>query len=489
MSLRILRHLLLPLCALPALLPLSSQALTIGTGPLNGVYYPTGGAICRVLNAGHALHGDSCTVQSTRGSMANLKALNKGEVQLALVQSDVLHHALHGSGPFSGQGANHELRSLFRLYQESLTLLAAPNSGITTLADIEGKRVYPGNPGTGEQITSKALMAAMGWQPGQFVAYQLKSNSEPLEGLCDGSLDAAFVVEGHPSLSIGDLINRCKVRLIPIEGEQVDKLLKHHPYYQRSRIAANLYPGQTSSLNNIGMSAELVTLDSLPDPIVRTVRDTLLARVKQFSRLHPALSKVTPEQLQAQTELPLHSGMSDQPPEPLSLTPEQLAPEQFTAAPLTSGAEQTAMQASAAEGTAALTDIPSDATATSSAALATGSAALTTESAALATESAPLPEAALEVTPELTAPPAEVTTNASLTPSASSAAPTIPAVSAAVSAAAATQLQTSAASATVSAAQGTQPTASSAAASETPPQEKADMALSPATSAAAPLQP
>ncbi|TNI84598.1 TAXI family TRAP transporter solute-binding subunit [Aeromonas sobria] len=482
MSLRILRHLLLPLCALPALLPLSSQALTIGTGPLNGVYYPTGGAICRVLNAGHALHGDSCTVQSTRGSMANLKALNKGEVQLALVQSDVLHHALHGSGPFSGQGANNELRSLFRLYQESLTLLAAPNSGITTLADIEGKRVYPGNPGTGEQITSKALMAAMGWQPGQFVAYQLKSNSEPLEGLCDGSLDAAFVVEGHPSLSIGDLINRCKVRLIPIEGEQVDKLLKHHPYYQRSRIAANLYPGQTSSLNNIGMSAELVTLDSLPDPIVRTVRDTLLARVKQFSRLHPALSKVTPEQLQAQTELPLHSGMSDQPPEPLSLTPEQLAPEQLTAAPLTSGAEQTAMQASAAEGTAALPDIPSDATATSSAALATSSAAL-------ATESAPLPEAALEVTPELTAQPVEVTTNASLIPSASAAAPTVPAVSAAVSAAVSTQLQTSAASATVSAAQGTQPTASSAVTSETPPQDKADATLSPATSAAAPLQP
>ena len=138
MSLRILHHLLLPLCALSALLPFGSQALTIGTGPLNGVYYPTGGAICRVLNAGHALHGDSCTVQSTRGSMANLKALDKGDVQLALVQSDVLHHALHGTGPFSGQGANNELRSLFRLYQESLTLLAAPNSGITTLADIEG---------------------------------------------------------------------------------------------------------------------------------------------------------------------------------------------------------------------------------------------------------------------------------------------------------------------------------------------------------------
>ena len=468
MSLRILHHLLLPLCALSALLPFGSQALTIGTGPLNGVYYPTGGAICRVLNAGHALHGDSCTVQSTRGSMANLKALDKGDVQLALVQSDVLHHALHGTGPFSGQGANNELRSLFRLYQESLTLLAAPNSGITTLADIEGKRVYPGNKGAGEQITSQALMAAMGWQPGQFAAYQLKSDSEPLEGLCDGSLDAAFVVAGHPSLAVGDLISRCKVRLIPIEGEQIDTLLKQHPYYQRSRIAANLYPGQTTAINNIGMSAELVALASLPDPIVRTVRDTLLARVKQFSRLHPALSKVTPEQLQAQTELPLHAGMSDQPPAPLPLTPEQLTaeqlmPEPLTPAPSASEAVPTTGPVSAANGTTA----PIEATATSSAAVATE-----------ATEVNPLPEEALEVTPELTAPTTE---GGSVAPSA--AASTAPAPSAAVS----TQLPQSASAATAPQEQATQP-ASSAVADETPPQDKTDILPSPATSAATPPQ-
>ncbi|QMS75568.1 TAXI family TRAP transporter solute-binding subunit [Aeromonas veronii] len=473
MSLRILHHLLLPLCALSALLPFGSQALTIGTGPLNGVYYPTGGAICRVLNVGHALHGDSCTVQSTRGSMANLKALDKGDVQLALVQSDVLHHALHGTGPFSGQGANNELRSLFRLYQESLTLLAAPNSGITTLADIEGKRVYPGNNGAGEQITSQALMAAMGWQPGQFAAYQLKSDSEPLEGLCDGSLDVAFVVAGHPSLAVGDLISRCKVRLIPIEGEQIDRLLKQHPYYQRSRIAANLYPGQTTAINNIGMSAELVALVSLPDPIVRTVRDTLLARVKQFSRLHPALSKVTPEQLQAQTELPLHAGMSDQPPAPLSLTPEQLTAEQLTPEPLTtepsaSEAVPTTEQVSAANGMTATLEAPSDATATSS-------AAVTTE----ATEVNPLPEEALEVAPEPTAPTSK---GESVAPSA--AASTAPAPSAAVS----TQLPQSASAATAPQEQAIQP-ASSAVTGETPQQDKTDTPPAPATSAATQLQP
>jgi len=419
MSQRILRHLLIPLCTL---LPFCTQALTIGTGPLNGVYYPTGGALCRILNAGNGLHGDSCSVQSTHGSMANLKALGKGDVQLALVQSDVLHHALHGSGPFSGQGANNELRSLFRLYQESLTLLAAPNSGITTLADIEGKRVYPGNKGAGEQITSQALMAAMGWQPGQFAAYQLKSESEPLEGLCDGSLDAAFVVAGHPSLAVGDLISRCKVRLIPIEGEQIDTLLKQHPYYQRSRIAANLYPGQTTAINNIGMSAELVALASLPDPIVRTVRDTLLARVKQFSRLHPALSKVTPEQLQAQTELPLHAGMSDQAPANLPMSPEQLAveqltPEQITPASSASAAQPATTPEVTTAGTTVLPDIPLDTSAI-------GSAAQTTAD--------PVPEASLEAIPEI-APPSPALGTPETSPSPASGTVTTQAPSAALS--------------------------------------------------------
>ncbi|MGL5178975.1 MAG: TAXI family TRAP transporter solute-binding subunit, partial [Aeromonas veronii] len=248
------------------------------------------------------------------------------------------------------------------------------------------------------------------------------------------------------------------------------------PYYQRSRIAANLYPGQTTAINNIGMSAELVALASLPDPIVRTVRDTLLARVKQFSRLHPALSKVTPEQLQAQTELPLHAGMSDQPPAPLPLTPEQLTAEQLTPEPLTpapsaSEAVPTTEQVSAANGMTATLEAPSDATATSSAAVAT--------EATEATEVNPLPEEALEVAPELTAPTTE---GESVAPSA--AASTVPSPSAAVSA----QLPQSASAATSPQEQATQP-ASSAVTGETLQQDKTDTPPAPATSAATPQQP
>lgn len=344
-----LSHTALPWLAAALVLPLHAATpayLTIGTGALNGVYYPAGGAICRLLNEDNANHGLHCAVQSTSGSLANLKELGQGKIQLALVQSDVVHHAAHGTGPFVGQPPNDRLRSLFRLHQESLTLLAGANSNINTLADIEGKRVDLGNPGSGERVTSQALLNAMGWQESSFAPVIPSSINNRLEGLCDGTLDAAFMVAGHPNQGIGDLTGRCKARIIPIEGEQIDRLLKNHPYYQRGRIGANLYPGQPSGVNTFAVTAELVALDSLPDTQVRTVRDVLTARLKQFTRLHPALTTLTLDSMLAEAEVPRHPGMEDAVLPPPSLLPESLTPQESEDSAATASlAAQSAAQA------------------------------------------------------------------------------------------------------------------------------------------------
>ena len=377
---RALRPLLrLSLAALPWLAAMLAQPLsatpayvTIGTGALNGVYYPTGGAICRLLNDDSSNHGLHCTVQSTSGSIANLAALAKGDIQLALVQSDVLYHAAHGSGPFAGQTPNDQLRSLLRLHKESLTLLASATSNISTLADIEGKRVDLGAPNSGDRVTSRALLDAMGWQESQFAVPPVASAGNRLEGLCNGTLDAAFLVAGHPNQGIGDLTGRCQARLIPIEGEQVDKLLKQYPYYERSRIGANLYPGQTSAVATFAVTAELVAEASLPEDQVRTLRDVLSRNLRQFTRLHPALTTLTPESMQAGDILPLHPGMLDAAP--------TLLPDAPSGAEATSGALSTAPSAptSAAtplEGAEVLPEQPASAT------LPASSDAVTTEQA------------------------------------------------------------------------------------------------------------
>lgn len=400
--------------ALPlhATTPTNLTNLTIGTGALNGVYYPTGGAICRLLNEESASKGLHCSVQSTSGSLANLKELGQGKIQLALVQSDVVHHAAKGTGPFVGQPPNDRLRSLFRLHQESLTLLASATSSITTLADIEGKRVDLGNPGSGERVTSQALLDAMGWQASSFAPVIPAAVNSRLEGLCDGTLDAAFVVAGHPNQGIGDLTGRCKARIIPIEGEQIDRLLKHHPYYQHSRIGANLYPGQLTSVSTFAVTAELIALDSLPEAEVRTVRDVLTARLKQFTRLHPALTPLTQDSMLAAADVPRHPGMED-----AALPLPSLTPESLTASATEVSAATPAMEAASAAHASSEVTVPPAGTsapvATQPVAVQPTSAAMATQpgvaappSAATATQATVTMPASAAVSPAAVAPPA-----------------------------------------------------------------------------------
>lgn len=404
----------LPWLAAALALPLHATTtptnLTIGTGALNGVYYPTGGAICRLLNEESASKGLHCSVQSTSGSLANLKELGQGKIQLALVQSDVVHHAAKGTGPFVGQPPNDRLRSLFRLHQESLTLLASATSSITTLADIEGKRVDLGNPGSGERVTSQALLDAMGWQASSFAPVIPAAVNSRLEGLCDGTLDAAFVVAGHPNQGIGDLTGRCKARIIPIEGEQIDRLLKHHPYYQQSRIGANLYPGQLTSVSTFAVTAELIALDSLPEAEVRTVRDVLTARLKQFTRLHPALTPLTQDSMLAAADVPRHPGMED-----AALPLPSLTPESLTASATEVSAATPAMEAASAAHASSEVTVPPAGT---SAPVATQPVAVPPTSAAMATQ------------PGVASPPSAATaTQATVTMPASAAAVAPPAAS------------------------------------------------------------
>ncbi len=159
-------------------------------------------------------------MQSTSGSIANLAALAKGDIQLALVQSDVLYHAAHGSCPFAGQIPNAQLRSLLRLHKESLTLLASATSNITTLADIEGKRVDLGAPQLGDKVTSRALLDAMGWQESQFAVPPVASAGNRLEGLCNAPwMPPSLTRPATPTQGIGDLTRSLpEARLISHRG-------------------------------------------------------------------------------------------------------------------------------------------------------------------------------------------------------------------------------------------------------------------------------
>ena len=141
---------------------------SIGTGQLNGVYYPVGKAICQIVNRDLRTNGVRCSPEATPGSVYNIGALQSGELEFAIVQSDVQFAAYHGDGPWSGKAFD-GLRSVFSLYPELVTVIARADAHIKELADLAGRSVNVGSPGSGTRATWDAIEAELGWSNQQRV--------------------------------------------------------------------------------------------------------------------------------------------------------------------------------------------------------------------------------------------------------------------------------------------------------------------------------
>lgn len=287
----------------------ATSKLTIGTGSVTGVYYPAGGAICRLINKDQKQHHLRCSVEASDGSIANLQRLQSHKLELAIVQSDAQKAALHGSDAFSETGPDQALRSLFSLYVEPLTLVTRQNSGISTLTDLPGKRIDIGNPGSGDRNTMNHLLQAMGWQLSQFAATTELKGAERAQALCDEKIDAFVYVVGHPSGTIKEASSSCDIGLVPVTGPQIDALLTAHAEYVPAVISGNLYRGVDQETPTFGVSATVVTTTNLSDEAAYHVVKAVFDNFEQFKRLHPAFANLKKEQMVKQgLTAPLHPG-------------------------------------------------------------------------------------------------------------------------------------------------------------------------------------
>ncbi|HSF94199.1 MAG TPA: TAXI family TRAP transporter solute-binding subunit, partial [Thermohalobaculum sp.] len=122
------------------------QFVSIGTGGVTGVYYPTGGAICRLVNKDRKEHGIRCSAESTGGSIYNINTIRSGELEFGVAQSDWQYHAYHGTSKFEDQGKFEDLRAVFSVHPEPVTIIARADAGVSNVTDLKGKRVNIGNP-------------------------------------------------------------------------------------------------------------------------------------------------------------------------------------------------------------------------------------------------------------------------------------------------------------------------------------------------------
>jgi hypothetical protein len=287
-----------------------SQFITIGTGGVTGVYYPAGGAICRLVNAGRQEHGIRCSVESTGGSVYNVNTMRQGELDFGVVQSDVQYNALEGLGEeFEGQGPFEGLRAVFALHPEPFTVLARADSGIETFDDLKGERVNVSNPGAGSRATFEVLMEAKGWTMDDFaLASELKS-AEQSQALSDNNVDAIAFVVGHPNGSIQEATTTTDANLIPVSGPEVDALVEENPYFSKAVIPGGMYAGNPDDTETFGVRATFVTTADVSDEAVYQLVKAVFENFEEFKKLHPAFAILEKEEIvTGGMSAPLHPG-------------------------------------------------------------------------------------------------------------------------------------------------------------------------------------
>ncbi|WP_298450244.1 TAXI family TRAP transporter solute-binding subunit [uncultured Marinobacter sp.] len=283
--------------------------VTIGTGGVTGVYYPAGGAICRLVNMDRKEHGIRCSVESTGGSVYNLNAIRQGELDLAVAQSDWQYHAFNGTSQFKDDGPNKKLRAVFSLHPEPFTVVASKGSGIKNFEDLAGKRVSVGNPGSGQRATAEVLMDEMGWTMDKFsLAAELKA-AEQSQALCDGNIDAFFYTVGHPSGAIKEATTSCDSVLVNVYNDSAKKLIDDNPYYRKAVIPGGMYRGSDNDVTTFGVAATFVSSTDVPDEVVYEVVKAVFENFDSFKRLHPAFANLNKSEMVADAlSAPLHPG-------------------------------------------------------------------------------------------------------------------------------------------------------------------------------------
>jgi TRAP transporter TAXI family solute receptor len=295
-------------CAAP-LAAWGAEFVTIGTGGVTGVYYPTGGAICRLVNKNRKEHGVRCAVESTDGSVYNINMIRSGELDMGVVQSDWQYHAYHGTSEFKDQGPFKDLRALFSVHAEPFTVVARKDSGIRKFKDLKGKRVNVGNPGSGQRATMEVVMKAMGWTLSDFsVVSELKS-AEQSAALCDNKIDAIVFTVGHPSGSIKEAATSCDSVIVEVSGKEIDRLVKEHDYYRHVVIPGGMYRGSGKDVKTFGVAATVVSSTRTTDNTVYTVVKSVFDNFDDFKKLHPAfVSLDKKEMVRSGLSAPIHAG-------------------------------------------------------------------------------------------------------------------------------------------------------------------------------------
>ena len=288
-----------------------TQFVTIGTGGVTGVYYPTGGAIAKIVNKKRKEYGIRATVESTGGSAFNVNALMSGDLEFGIVQSDRQYQAWNGLAEWKDAGPQKDLRAICSLHPETIILVAADNSGINKLADLKGKHVSIGNPGSGFRKNAIDALQAVGIDYEKDIQAENLKAGEQAKMLQDGRIDAFFYTVGNPNGSIKEATSgKLKVHFVPIEGPGIDAMIQKWPYYTKAVVPIRFYEMATNKedVPTFAVKATLCTSAKVADDVVYAVTKEIFDNLDELKSLHEALSVLDKQDMLKALSAPIHPG-------------------------------------------------------------------------------------------------------------------------------------------------------------------------------------
>jgi len=284
--------------------------VTIGTGGVTGVYYPTGGAIAKMVNKKRKEYNLRATVESTGGSVFNVNAISAGDLEFGVVQSDRQYQAFNGTADWEGKPVK-DLRAVFSIHPESVTIVANASKNIKTVADLKGKIVNIGNPGSGQRGNAEDLFAAAGIDVDNDIKAEGMKAAESASMLQDGRIDAFFYTVGHPNGSVKEAVaGATKVNFVAVPADVVKKLTDKFSYYADSEIPVDDYAGVANDANvpTFGVKATLCTSANVPDDVVYAITKEVFENFDEFKTLHPAYGTLTKASMLKGMSAPIHPG-------------------------------------------------------------------------------------------------------------------------------------------------------------------------------------
>ena len=281
----------------------AADNLVLATGGTAGTYYPFGGAMAKIWNS--KIKDMNVTAQTSGASAENVRLVNKKEVELALVQSDTLDFAFNATEAF--KEPLKAMNAVAVLYPEIIQVVVGAASPIKSIADLKGKKVGVGAPGSGTEANFRQLLDAYGMKK-EDVNAQFLSFSESAEAYKDKHIDAFIVTAGIPNAGIMDVATQNEIRILDIPADVAAKLTQKYPFLAAVKVPANTYKGQTAEVSTVAVNAVLICGSSLSEAMVYNLTKALFENQADLASAHAKGKELNIKTAVTGVSIPYHPG-------------------------------------------------------------------------------------------------------------------------------------------------------------------------------------